>query len=359
MNLHSYLKEISLEAIAKCSQTNDAGLIGGKMGLCINVYELGKAFNDEELIALGDNMLDDVFSLIQTETTVDFSSGILGIGWGIEHLVQNGFVDADTNEVLLDLDNRLFTNKLLGVNTTMDLNKGFLGVGSYYIKRLQNERSTDEIISVLKIKQNLISIIEQLDWAKGIAFQQMADPFKLVQAVQLQLVFSLIHDLHKLNLFNSRLNKVISWLAQNQSLPVSDKAVEVLPFLYPLIKVNKLLPADDLFNTLIIELTTNLTREKILQEVKGESVALSLDVFKEYNNLLRENFLFKDEYSFWQERSMAFLKAYSQNYTAGNGYEQAIQLGLLNGFNGFYKILPAIYGHETIAGQQQEKSFHH
>lgn len=38
---------------------------------------------------------------------VDFCSGLSGVGWGVEYLIQNKFVDADSDELLEDIDAKI------------------------------------------------------------------------------------------------------------------------------------------------------------------------------------------------------------------------------------------------------------
>ena len=66
---------------------DNLGLIDGKMGLCINLFFIGKALNNSELTDYAHTMLNEIFSRVNSNKDFSFSFGLSGIGWGVEHVV--------------------------------------------------------------------------------------------------------------------------------------------------------------------------------------------------------------------------------------------------------------------------------
>ena len=48
-----------------------------------------------------EELIDNVYHVLNSvNLTTDFENGLAGIGWGIEYLAANGFLEADTDEIL-------------------------------------------------------------------------------------------------------------------------------------------------------------------------------------------------------------------------------------------------------------------
>ena len=85
------------------------GLYTGEMGLVLFLFRYSR-FTQNMLYA------DYCFELIETfenrihkDTPIDYNEGLAGIGSAIEYLVQNGFIETDTDDTLEDFDNQIFS----------------------------------------------------------------------------------------------------------------------------------------------------------------------------------------------------------------------------------------------------------
>ena len=107
-------------------------------------------------------MIDEIYEEITANTPVDFENGLAGIGWGIEYLVQGGFIEADTDEVLEEFDNRIFKELIYNTPKEIGLLDGIIGIGVYYLKRIQNPTSSEKIHALIN-KQTLIHLIDELE----------------------------------------------------------------------------------------------------------------------------------------------------------------------------------------------------
>jgi len=123
---------------------NNYGLYNGKTGLCICYFLLAAITEDKGFEAKARILLDELSDNINSVEQLDFANGLAGIGWGIEWLVQNKFVDANTDEVLEDLDDELYKSVVYAKAKSLSLLNGTLGKAMFFHKRLiaQNPGTT-------------------------------------------------------------------------------------------------------------------------------------------------------------------------------------------------------------------------
>lgn len=57
----------------------------------------------------GFRLIEKIQNSIHHETPISYKQGLAGIGSTIEYLVQHGYIDADTDEILEDFDDRIFS----------------------------------------------------------------------------------------------------------------------------------------------------------------------------------------------------------------------------------------------------------
>lgn len=149
---------------------NNLGLMHGKMGISIFFFHLARQTKNKIYEDYAGELIDEIYEEITDNTPVDFENGLAGIGWGIEYLVQNKFIEADTDEVLEEFDNRIFKELIYNTPKEIGLLNGIVGIGAYFLKRVQpaipkgkNLASNDEKISTLTNKQTLIHVIDELE----------------------------------------------------------------------------------------------------------------------------------------------------------------------------------------------------
>lgn len=156
-------QRISNTLLLNASFIDNLGIMHGKMGISICFFHFARQTGNQIYEDYAGELIDEIYEEITANTPVDFENGLAGIGWGIEFLVQNGFIEADTDEVLEEFDNRIFKELIYNTPNDIGLLNGLTGLGAYFLKRLQNPASNDEKIPTLTNKQTLIHIIDELD----------------------------------------------------------------------------------------------------------------------------------------------------------------------------------------------------
>lgn len=140
---------------------DNLGLLNGKMGISIFFYHLARETGNSIYEDYAGELIDEIYDEISLNTPMDFANGLAGIGWGIEYLVQNHFIEADTVEVLEEIDKRLMSF-IYGSPPSIGLCEGLVGYGAYLLKCIQNPHASDEKIQTLINKQLMIRLISEL-----------------------------------------------------------------------------------------------------------------------------------------------------------------------------------------------------
>jgi len=71
----------------------------GNIGLTTFFYHAYRHTNNKEYEFIASKLLDKVFDNINDNIQINFEDGIVGIGLGLEYLIQNGFVKGNIDEV--------------------------------------------------------------------------------------------------------------------------------------------------------------------------------------------------------------------------------------------------------------------
>jgi hypothetical protein len=154
----SYLKRISNILILNSSFINNLGLLNGKMGVALFFYHYSVYSGIDKFKDLTKDMVNCILQEISDETPIDFANGLTGIGWGIEYLVNRGFL-SDVKEItLIDIDNRIYIDSL---KTPLILvnKEDICSYGLYYLSRLHE----DDSLKTLVKKQLLIYLHDDIE----------------------------------------------------------------------------------------------------------------------------------------------------------------------------------------------------
>ncbi len=283
--------------LLNASFIDNLGLMHGKMGISIFFYQLSRQTNNQIYEDYAGEIIDEIYEEITINTPVDFENGLAGIGWGIEYLVQNGFIEADTDNVLEEFDNKVFKKLIDNTPNEVGILKGLVGLGTYLLKRIQNPSSSDEKITTLTNKHLLIHLIDELDRKTQDVSEIIAEPRLLLSDNKPSEIIPNFHfkensgssdrkngtiphfdlfwdypfllcfltELHKQNIFNFKVEKMIKRLLE----PIDD--VKKLPDLHS----NRLLLAlaiDKIQQSFITKKIASSYTEKLIGGIKRETI---------------------------------------------------------------------------------------
>lgn len=114
------------------------GLYYGKMGVLIFLYIFRKKRLCIDMDLLLDYLIDDVCNNVTHDMNYSFEDGISGIGWGLEFLVQEKFIQAD-NDFLYELDQIIMEKSLFRISDC-SLDRGLEGILHYVFMRLKGAK---------------------------------------------------------------------------------------------------------------------------------------------------------------------------------------------------------------------------
>ena len=160
ISLSSHLNCVINQLKQNENAIHSPGLFHGKMGLAIFYYQLSSIESYKEYESKADDLID-VLSEEMTSANLspDFEHGLAGIGWGIEYLTRNGFLEADTDEVLEDFDNRIYKSIVFTDNLPINVENGLLGYAFYILTRME---SCHDSVTYSFLKNLMIEIVNRI-----------------------------------------------------------------------------------------------------------------------------------------------------------------------------------------------------
>lgn len=123
----------------------DMGLLNGKMGIVIFFSHYSKHTQKDIFDDIAGNLLDNVLSKIHKKLPIDFDSGLTGIGWAIEYLIQNKFMEGDSLVVCKQIDQMIMKTDPRRLNDPT-LESGIEGLLHYILAHIQGSQAQSGIL---------------------------------------------------------------------------------------------------------------------------------------------------------------------------------------------------------------------
>ena len=169
--LEGELSEITDYLLLNTSFCNNIGVLNGRMGVCLYFYFLSKFPRLSFFQGFANELLDEVIDQINLDTSIDFSSGLSGIAWGIDILFKEDFLEGDVDDVLADYDRQIIEVLCSKEINDNSFNTGLEGVLYYLIYRYMSPckflsfHIFDNLINDKSVvnSSNLLSFIEKID----------------------------------------------------------------------------------------------------------------------------------------------------------------------------------------------------
>lgn len=209
------LTDMRLQRIAdvlflNASFNDNPGLLTGKMGIAIFLYHYARSTGNDLYDTYAGELIDEIYSGMSTKTPVDFANGLTGIGWGIQYLVKNRFVEADTDEALAEIDNAVYNAWLKRSDLSGDKTDIF-GYGFYYLTRLQGKGIDNINLKCIGEKRHLISLIDEYEKLLINNHYRGSNILSLNTGIINSIAWFLL-EMYRLNLAQGRVGKLIQQL---------------------------------------------------------------------------------------------------------------------------------------------------
>ncbi|MCK5058231.1 MAG: lanthionine synthetase C family protein [Candidatus Aminicenantes bacterium] len=167
------LSEIA-EVVAKEPKKSEGriDLMGGKVGAALFLFYYANYVKKETYYDQGMELLNEVFDNINEGALYhSFAGGLAGVGWTVDHLIKKDFIDADSDDLLSDLDDFLYKMMISEIKEkNYDFLHGALGIGVYFLSRA-DKKKTKEYLS------------ELIDWLEKISFEDKGGGLKWISVL--------------------------------------------------------------------------------------------------------------------------------------------------------------------------------
>lgn len=203
----SLLKEVDITK-------KELGLFEGKMGLAIFYYNLSRFDGSETNQDMADEIIGDIYETIgKSHISSDFESGLAGIAWGLIYLVKNNYVDADLEETLSDVDDKIYKNLIDQLNEKpFGVKTGLLGYLLYYIYRLENLDASSHTSTTYIFQRIVFTLINRISQLIEEEKFQLREPALFTIYWDLPILMIVLGKLSELNLFNSKVDRILEFL---------------------------------------------------------------------------------------------------------------------------------------------------
>jgi hypothetical protein len=196
------LKQIEL-TLLKCD-IKALGLFNGQSQCSLFFFHLGKVTGSPLYEDKGYEFLDSVILNIRNLVSDhSFTTGLCGIGWLVEHLAQNQFIENNTNEILSDLD-ILFKDSIFNL-LDYSLTNGLVGYGMYFLSRLANPENFN-----IQQKQLLVQIVNYLECFLPDNFMDANEPENLTILQGYLAVIPFLCQVYRININNYKVRCVLN-----------------------------------------------------------------------------------------------------------------------------------------------------
>lgn len=139
------LKEIADKEIMNSLFYTDLSLANGQMGVAIFFALLSRLFKNKYYEEFAEELLDNLCNNISVFLPVTFANGLCGIGWGIEFLKYQGFINDDTDDILSEIDYTVMQRDIKRISD-VSLETGLYGIMAYAHSRINSKRVNDNHI---------------------------------------------------------------------------------------------------------------------------------------------------------------------------------------------------------------------
>lgn len=158
------IQEINGYLLENAKKENGLGLLNGKLGLSIYFYYLARKTENQEFLETAENLIGEVYEkLSEAKLSADFENGLAGIAYGISYLVNSDFVEADLDDTLGELDDRIF--KFLEDQKDKlpaNLRNGIIGYLIYCLDRLESSLKSGHQSNVYIFQKLAAGLLNQL-----------------------------------------------------------------------------------------------------------------------------------------------------------------------------------------------------
>lgn len=210
----SQLAAINELLAENASSKKDVGLFYGKLGLSIYFFILARETKKPEYQEIAEILIGEVYHSVGEATVPpDFEDGLAGIAWGLCYLVRNEYVDADLDEILSELDDRIYKYLIENIGKlSVNLRQGLLGYLCYYTYRLELTTVSGDMVNKYIFHMICMDLINQLGQLIEEEKFHSREPALFTIFWDLPVLLMLLAGARKLNINPDKINRILDCL---------------------------------------------------------------------------------------------------------------------------------------------------
>ncbi len=318
------------------SATDNPGLFNGKMGICIFLFWAGRKKNYPKYNDLAESLIDQILeSLGDNLIQIDLENGLAGIACGIEHLVQHNFLDGETDDILSEIDDKIFQFLTNNIKLLVDIRNGLLGYGFYLLMRLHYKEINKLSNRDFLLKRLLITVVNRLYELLEENEELFKEPIRFDITWNLPLLLIFLSEVRILNIYNRKVDIILNRIS---FITLSTYPVNYSNGLFLLLSLEKILQQIKItkWNEHAILIKESLKTKEIIEEFPNKNIVLNNGLagmalmLKTYNSTIE-----KHEYNHLSEKITE--RIVTSDFWEGLGSIERIHsknLGLYSGLAG-------------------------
>lgn len=218
------LRQIANTLYVNAQLIEQYGLLTGKLGITLFFYHYHRFTGNNIYSEIADEYIDNLFDNIERIHAKDFVDGLAGIGWGIETLIKNNFVEAD-DDILIEVDTEIAKMNTSDSSGEITHNLPLFSKGLYFTKR-----------------QNKELVIESLTQCKEFLYKSMHDGC-IIPPSYIQSIIYCLNKAKDMGINIDMGNLIIENIDYKPSIDVMEQGWQNLVYQYNTEKKTELTPS--------------------------------------------------------------------------------------------------------------------
>jgi lantibiotic biosynthesis protein len=224
-------KDISdkIHEIAKILQNysieNNISLFGGNAGISLFLSYYARFSKKEKYVEKSIRIISDIFDKVSEGIAhPTFAGGLAGIGWFLEFLQDNNFLEVDTNEAIGEIDeylNGIMVNEM--EQNKFDYLHAGGGIALYFLKRKSLPKRNQYLLEFVDLlEKSLIKEDDKNKWVSKIfvGYEKEEDVYNLSLSHGIASIISILSKIYKDGINKDKayalLNGALNYILNNQ-----------------------------------------------------------------------------------------------------------------------------------------------
>ena len=210
-NIELQLQHIASIAGEKYNELDHIGVLGGQAGVALFQFYCAWYFDEDQYAEKGVEIISNCIDKINDGYAFPtYCNGIAGFGWALQHLVDEGFIELDLDELLTPFDEYLINQMEFDFeNNNYDLLHGGMGYGLYFQKRYNSQHTSEHSKKGYhKFLARLVDLLEQtaiedgdgLKWESVLNIEEGNKGFNLSLSHGMSSILHLLFKIHKVSI---------------------------------------------------------------------------------------------------------------------------------------------------------------